>query len=56
MGKYAEAETAAKAALAVKYGSAADAIADTISANAYQNMWGQITEQTEESFLHQEVE
>lgn len=50
LGKYAEAETAAKAALTVKYGSAEDAIADTISANAYQNMWGQITEQTEDLF------
>jgi tetratricopeptide (TPR) repeat protein len=50
LGDYSDAETSAKAALAAKYGSAEEAIADTLSTTAYVNMWGQTTEQTEDLF------
>lgn len=48
MGKYAEAEEAAKAALAAKYGSAEAALENPTSTAAYVAMWGQTTEQPED--------
>lgn len=50
MGKYTEAEEAAKNALAIKYGSAEKAIETPLTAAAYTDMWGQVTEQTEDLF------